>query len=214
MPREDAVFIPLCGLSKAIVIPAPDPEPRGPWGLANPSTAVPAPEPEPRGPWGLAPSQRPAPEPEPRGPWGLANDPSTVVPPPSRTTPAPSFRPPSRNPGVCNCSDSVCWYRSPWGSGGTLAPSPLAGEGGACPEPAEGMRGMPTLAARPCQRLIDSEHLPQPMSVVVDTNSTLHYYPSVIRSYRDRDTQAVAERRSVRSFPGHMWAAAVAHRRN
>ena len=21
-----------------------------------------------------------------------------------------------------NCSDSVCWYRSPWGSGGTLAP--------------------------------------------------------------------------------------------
>ena len=63
---------------------------------------------------------------------------------------------------------------------------------------------MPTLAARPCQRLIDSEHLPQPMSVVVDTNSTLHYYPSVIRSYRDRDTQAVAERRSVRSFPGHI----------
>ena len=42
------------------------------------------------------------------------------------------------------------------------------------------------------------------MSVVVDTNSTLHYYPSVIRSYRDRDTQAVAERRSVRSFPGHI----------
>ena len=35
------------------------------------------------------------------------------------------------------------------------------------------------------------------MSVVVDTNSTLHYYPSVIRSYRDRDAQAIAERRSV-----------------
>ena len=29
----------------------------------------------------------------------------------------------------CNCSDYVCWYRSPLGSGESLAPSPLAGEG-------------------------------------------------------------------------------------
>ena len=35
-----------------------------------------------------------------------------------------------------------------------------------------------------------------------DANSTSYYYWGVIRSYRNRDTEAVAERRRVRKFPG------------
>ena len=41
----------------------------------------------------------------------------------------------------------------------------------------------------------------QPRQGRGDTNSAAYYYRSVIRSYRDRDTQAIAERRSVRRFP-------------
>ncbi len=36
--------------------------------------------------------------------------------------------------------------------------------------------------------------------MAVDTNSVKYYYESVIRSYRDRDTQTVAERRRVRKL--------------
>ena len=44
--------------------------------------------------------------------------------------------------------------------------------------------------------------LSHPQTIVVfDANSAAHYYCLVIRSYRDRDTQAVAERRRVRRFP-------------
>ena len=39
-----------------------------------------------------------------------------------------------------------------------------------------------------------------PALVVFDASSAWHYYTFVIRSYRDRDTQAVAERRRVRRF--------------
>ena len=35
---------------------------------------------------------------------------------------------------------------------------------------------------------------------MADTNSVTHYYLLVIRTYRDRDTQAVAERRRVRRY--------------
>ena len=37
--------------------------------------------------------------------------------------------------------------------------------------------------------------------MAVDTNSISHYYQRVIRNYRDRDAQAVAERRRVSKFP-------------
>ena len=37
--------------------------------------------------------------------------------------------------------------------------------------------------------------------MAVDTNSISHYYQPVIRNYRDRDAQAVAERRRVSKFP-------------
>ncbi len=36
------------------------------------------------------------------------------------------------------------------------------------------------------------------------TISGLCYYPDVIKSYRDRDTQAIAERRRIRKFPEHV----------
>ena len=36
---------------------------------------------------------------------------------------------------------------------------------------------------------------------MLGTNSVLYYCCAVIRSYRDRDTQAVAERQRVRRFP-------------
>ena len=37
--------------------------------------------------------------------------------------------------------------------------------------------------------------------LAIDINSVSHYYTGVIRSYRDRDTQDVAERRRVSKFP-------------
>ena len=37
--------------------------------------------------------------------------------------------------------------------------------------------------------------------MTIDTNSITHYYICVIRSYRDRDTRAVAERQRVSKFP-------------
>ena len=37
--------------------------------------------------------------------------------------------------------------------------------------------------------------------LAIDTISIKRYYKDVIRSYRDRDTQAVAERRRVGKFP-------------
>ena len=37
--------------------------------------------------------------------------------------------------------------------------------------------------------------------LAIDTNSASHYHIIVIRSYRDRDTLAVAERRRVNKFP-------------
>ena len=39
------------------------------------------------------------------------------------------------------------------------------------------------------------------MYVVFDTNSASYYHRCVIRSYRDRDSQAVAGRRRVSKFP-------------
>ena len=37
--------------------------------------------------------------------------------------------------------------------------------------------------------------------MALDTNSVSHYYDAMIRSYRDRDSQAVAERRRVSRLP-------------
>ena len=36
------------------------------------------------------------------------------------------------------------------------------------------------------------------------TNSRMRYYGRVIKSYRDEDTQAIAERRRIRKFPEHV----------
>ena len=40
-----------------------------------------------------------------------------------------------------------------------------------------------------------------PNELALTTNSDRCYYPIVIRSYRDKDTRAVAERRRVRGLP-------------